>query len=89
MYVQIIWDLDDDEDGNVQHIAEHGVTKEEVASVLQNRNNPVEESDSSGRPSTFGWTHTGRYIIVVWELANEDPRMVYPVTAYAVPEPGA
>ena len=24
----IIWDLDDDPDGNVQHCAEHGVTKE-------------------------------------------------------------
>lgn len=26
----IIWDLDDDPDGNVQHCAEHGVTKDEV-----------------------------------------------------------
>jgi len=24
----VIWDLDDDPDGNVAHIAEHGVTKE-------------------------------------------------------------
>jgi hypothetical protein len=26
----IIWDLDDDPDGNVHHCGEHGVTKEEV-----------------------------------------------------------
>jgi DNA-binding XRE family transcriptional regulator len=26
----ILWDLDDDPDGNVQHCADHGVTKEEV-----------------------------------------------------------
>ena len=25
----IIWDLDDDPEGNVQHCAEHGVTKED------------------------------------------------------------
>jgi hypothetical protein len=44
----ILWDLDDDPDGNVQHCAEHGVTKDEVEEVLQN----AEDSDisrSSGR----------------------------------------
>ena len=29
-------DLDDDPDGNVQHCAAHGATKEEVEEVLQN-----------------------------------------------------
>ena len=28
--VSILWDLDDEPDGNVQHVAEHGLTKEEV-----------------------------------------------------------
>ena len=32
----IIWDLDDDPEGNVHHCAEHGVTKEEVEEVFQN-----------------------------------------------------
>ena len=32
----IWWDLDEEPDGNVQHIAEHGVTKEEVEEVLGN-----------------------------------------------------
>ena len=32
----ILWDLDDDPEGNVQHCAEHGVTKEEVEEVFQN-----------------------------------------------------
>jgi hypothetical protein len=27
-YTTIIWDLDDDPEGNVQHIAEHDLTKE-------------------------------------------------------------
>jgi hypothetical protein len=63
--MQIIWDLDDEFDGNVQHIAEHGLTKEEVDDVLMNPNNPTDESHLSGNPVTFGWTTTGRHIIVV------------------------
>lgn len=35
-FESIIWDLDDDPDGNVQHCAEHGVTPEEVEEVFQN-----------------------------------------------------
>ena len=31
---RIVWDLDDDLEGNVQHIAEHGLTIEEVEDVL-------------------------------------------------------
>ena len=83
--VSILWDLDDEPGGNVQHVAEHDLTKEEVESVLLNPLNPVEESHSSGLPSTFGWTHTGRHIIVVWENVLDDPKMIYPVTAYDLP----
>ena len=34
MKVAIIWDLDEDEEGNVQHIAEHGIEKDDVAHVF-------------------------------------------------------
>ena len=30
-YVEVIWDLDDDPDGNVAHLADHDVTKDEAA----------------------------------------------------------
>lgn len=78
----IVWDLDDDPDGNVQHCAQHGVTKEEVEEVLQN---PTDSdiSQSSGRPVVFGDTSTGRHLMVVFELLDADT--VYPVTAYDVP----
>jgi uncharacterized DUF497 family protein len=81
------WDLDDDTEGNVQHIAEHGLTKEEVEDVLSDSANPTDESHSSGRPATFGWTKTGKHIIVVWEEVEEDPLTVYPITAYETPPP--
>ncbi len=86
--VDVIWDLEDDPDGNYQHILEHGVTSEEVEDVLNNRANRTTVSISSSQPITFGWTSTGRYIAVVWELVEDDPRVIYPITAYPVPEPG-
>jgi hypothetical protein len=81
------WDLDDEPDGNVQHIAEHGLTKDEVEEVLGGRRNRTDKSHSSGRPATFGWTSTGKHIIVIWEEVQNNPLTAYPVTAYEVPPP--
>lgn len=78
----IIWDLDDDPEGNVQHCAEHGVSKEEVEEVLQNATDE-DVSDSSGRPVAFGDTSTGRHLMVGYDEIGEDS--VYPVTAFDVP----
>lgn len=78
---QIVWDLDDDPEGNVQHIAEHGIDIEEVEEVLFAADE-VAASESSGRPITFGYTQTGKYIAVVFEIVDEDPLVIYPVTAY-------
>lgn len=76
-----IWDLDDDPAGNVQHIAEHDISKEEVEEVLENPAD-LEQSRTSGRPIAFGETSTGRIIAVVYEEIDEDT--VYPITAYEV-----
>ena len=80
--IDIIWDLDNDPDGNVRHIAQHGITKEEVNEVLDQ----PEDSDtsrSSDRPIAFGLTSTSRYIAVVYDVIDDNT--VYPVTAYEVP----
>jgi hypothetical protein len=77
--IDIIWDLDDDPDGNVQHIAEHSLTKDDARWwVLEN---PVEKevSRSSGRPLVKGYTAADVYIVVVYEEVDE--QTVYPVTA--------
>ena len=78
----IIWDLDDDPDGNVQHCAEHGVIREEVEEVFENATD-ADISRSTGRPVIFGDTSAGRHLMVVYEQVDEDT--VYPVTAYDVP----
>lgn len=82
LYEFIIWDLDDDPDGNVQHCEEHGVTKEEVEEVFDNMSE-ADVSRSSDRPVIFGDTRAGRHLMVVFDEIDEDT--VYPVTAYEVP----
>jgi len=78
----IVRDLDDDPDGNVQHCAEHSVTKEEVEEIFLNATDG-DISRSSGRPVLFGDTSTGRHLMVVYDEIDADT--VYPVTAYDVP----
>jgi len=77
VFFQIIWDEEDDLLGNVQHIAEHGLTVDEVEAVL---NDPQSEdfSQSSNRPCCFGYTPGGEYIIVIYE---EVDNAAYPITA--------
>ncbi len=87
--VQIIWDLEDDLDGNYRHIVDgHDVTADEVDEVLLDRGNETETSRSSENSITFGWTSTGKFIAVVWEHVQDDPLTIYPVTAYPIPPRG-
>lgn len=81
--IDIIWDLPDDPDGNVQHIAEHGLVPSDVEHVLRN---PWRRSRSrsSGRPIVFGKTPSGESIAVVFEEIDEST--IYPITAYQVEE---
>ena len=85
--VQIIWDLPEDPDGNLAHIAEHGLTPDEVEDVLFDPDSDTTVSRSSGASITFGYTSGARYIAVVWEHVLSDPLTIRPVTAYEVPEP--
>ena len=81
--IDIIWDLPDDPDGNVQHIAQHGLTPADVQHVLNHPHRRV-KSRSSQRPMVFGRTPSGEMIVVVFE--EIDASTVYPVTAYQVEE---
>ncbi len=78
----IIWDLDDDPEGNVMHCAEHDVAKDEVEEVFENASD-ADFSRSSGRPVVFGDTGSGRHLMIVFEIVDDD--MIYPITAYDVP----
>jgi uncharacterized DUF497 family protein len=79
-YFEIFWNFEDD-DGNVAHIAQHGLTPDDVNAVLMNPDE-TRVSRSSGRPIAFGYTPDGRYICVVYE--EVDAFTLYPVTAFEV-----
>jgi hypothetical protein len=81
-FASIIWDLEDDPDGNVQHCGAHGVTPDEVEEVFQNATD-ADVSRSSGRPVLFGDTEAGRHLMVLYEVVDDET--VYPVTAHEVP----
>lgn len=80
-YLDVIWDFDDDPNGNVQHIAEHDLTKDDVEYVLRNPQRHG-TSRSSGRPMVFGYTRDDVPIAVIYEQVDEDT--VYPITAFEV-----
>jgi uncharacterized DUF497 family protein len=82
VFHQIIWN--EEPGGNIEHIEEHGLTVEDVEHVLANFKSQG-FSRSSGQPCVFGYTADGTFIIVVYELIDEDT--ICPVTAYQVPEP--
>jgi len=77
----VVWDPDDDPNGNVQHIAHNDIGKDEVEEVLES---PLGQdiSRSAGRPIVFGETSTGRLIAVVFE--EIDHQLVYPITAFDI-----
>ena len=52
-YNSILWDADDDPDGNIQHIAEHGLDIADVEWVL-GAPEIAGVSKSSGRPVVWG-----------------------------------
>ena len=83
-FFRALWDDPDDLDGNVEHLAEHGLSIDDVEEVLED---PTSEgqSHSSGLPCLWGYTPDGRYTIAVYEPIDEDTIRV--VTAYEVPEP--
>lgn len=80
-WYDFIWN--DEPGGNAEHIAEHGITPDEVERVVCN---PLKKttSRSSHRPVATGYTSDGRVIFVVYE--EIDAITIYPVTAYVVDE---
>ncbi len=83
--IECIWDLTDNPEGNVQHIAEHGITIEEAEEVIRDCYEAAVASRSSGRPTVFGWTTTGKHLAVVFEIVDEALPQVYVIAAFEAP----
>ena len=85
--VECVWDLEEDPDGNVHRLAEHGVTIDEAEEVVRGRYEAAVASRSSGRPTVFGWTSTGKHLPVTFEVVDVQLPQVYVVTAFEAPPP--
>jgi hypothetical protein len=85
----IDWDDPGDPSGNVWHFADNGVTVGEVEEILDSPEGRDDVSRSTGRPVRFGWTSTGKHLIVVYEVEDDGGFVILrPVTAYEVPPEG-
>ena len=80
-----LWD--DAPGGNVEHIAEHGLTPEEVESAFENIETET-ISRSTGRPAIFGRTLKDDVVFVVFDLDHDDDgrEFIYVHTAYFAEE---
>lgn len=79
-FFDILWD--DEAGGNVEHLAEHGVSIDEAEWVLQRFFHDREPSWSNpDRWVVVGETRAGRVLVVVFEYV-EAYDLVVPVTAY-------
>ena len=80
------WDSEHDPRGNVRHIADNGLSEDEVEDVIfmTPRVFPF-ESRSSKRPALIGQTSTGKTIIVIYERHKEAGNVIIrPVSAYEI-----
>lgn len=73
----IVWNHE--EGGNVDHIADNGLSIGDVEHVVFHPEKHG-RSRSSKRPMLFGYSESGEYICVIHE--EIDDVTVYPVTAY-------
>jgi uncharacterized DUF497 family protein len=77
---EFLWD-DDPDDGNVAHIAEHGLSPDDVEHAFGNVLRET-TSRSSGRPALFGLTSDDRVLFVVYQ--EIDDGRIYVFTAYEI-----
>lgn len=68
--------------GNLDKIAQHGLTPEEVEDVLLNPRLRPFVSRASGSPAVKGFTRSGRHIVVPYLEIDEDT--AYPITAFEI-----
>jgi uncharacterized DUF497 family protein len=78
--LRFIWDYD-----NITHIAEHGLSPEEVEHALNDVTMPVEYQDwhAEDRFADVGMTASGRILLILTTWRDDDVRIV---TAFDPPK---
>lgn len=82
MFFRYHWDLDDDLNGNVEKLRQHGLTPQDAMFVIDHaRWSDLDASNASGLPSVFGETEDGQEVLVVFEFLDDD--FIRVVTCYS------
>jgi uncharacterized DUF497 family protein len=81
----IDWDDESHPRGNLQHVADNGISRGEVEDVLDDALSRQVRSYQSSRPAVIGETSTGKTVIVIYERHEDAGYItVRPVTAYEI-----
>ena len=76
------WDGEDDPRGNARHIADNGLSIDEVEDVIYDPGSRPVQSRRSKRPALIGQPSTGKTIIVIYERHRDTEIVVIrPVSA--------
>ena len=79
----VVWDDPATPKGNRQKVWAHGLTEDEVESVLLDDDATVIHNRSHPEHCLVsGYTYTGRFIMIPWEILDEKFPMIRPITAY-------
>jgi uncharacterized DUF497 family protein len=80
---QVVWDDPGAPWGNRQKTQAHGLTEDEVESVLLDDDAAVVPNRSHPEHClVFGYTYTARFIAVVFEILDADYPVIRPITAF-------
>ncbi len=80
-FLTLHWDLDDDPNGNVQHILrKHGLTREDFEAVFR-RAKVLQKSSNSDSLTAIGSLPNGTVVRIICERVADDEYR--PVTAFA------
>ncbi len=79
----VVWDDATNPKGNRQKVRAHGLSEDEVESVLLD--DDVVAVPNRSFPEhclVFGYTFTDRFIAVAFEILDEDEPVIRPITAF-------
>jgi len=79
----VAWDDATDSKANRQKVQAHGLSEDEVESVLLDDDAQVVPNRSFPEHClVFGFSYTDRFIAVAFEILDEDEPLVRPITAF-------
>lgn len=87
----LLWDRPDDPDGNIREMSQrYDVSFTEVEDVLNSSaawDHPLSSESASASGAVrarAGWTSSGRYLLVIYDVEAIQPglEMIYPLSAY-------